>query len=129
MDALGKHLLLELKDCNRKRLSDLDFLKGTLLSAARESGAIILGESFHSFLPYGGVSGVVIIAESHLSIHTWPEYGYAAVDIFTCGNSLHPQRAVDLLVKELQARDSSILELMRGNLNSQVSHEGKQVVL
>lgn len=128
MDAIGKHLLVELKECNRKRLSDLDFLKDTLLSAAREAGATILGESFHSFPPYGGVSGVVIIAESHLSIHTWPEYCYAAVDIFTCGNSLRPQRAVDLLVKELQARDFSILELNRGILNSLVSHEGKQVV-
>jgi S-adenosylmethionine decarboxylase len=111
-------LLLELKDCDRKRLSDLDFLKNALLSASREAGAIILGESFHPFPPYGGVSGVVIIAESHLSIHTWPEYGYAAVDIFTCGNSLHPERAVDLLVRELQARDPSILELKRGILNS-----------
>lgn len=128
MDALGKHLLVELKDCNRERLSDLEFLKDVLLSAAREAGATILGESFHSFPPYGGVSGVVIIAESHLSIHTWPEYCYAAADIFTCGNSLRPQRAVDLLVKELQARDSSILELNRGILNSLVSHEGKQVV-
>lgn len=118
MDALGKHLLLELKDCNRKLLSDLDFLRDTLLCAAREAGAIIVGESFHPFPPYGGVSGVVIIAESHLSIHTWPEYGYAAVDIFTCGNTIKPQRAVKLLVRELQAGDSSILELERGILKS-----------
>lgn len=118
MDALGKHLLLELKGCDCKLLSDLDFLRDTLLAAAREAGAIVLGESFHLFPPYGGVSGVVIIAESHLSIHTWPEYGYAAVDIFTCGNSLHPERAVDLLVRELRARDSSILEVKRGILNS-----------
>ena len=68
MDALGKHSLLELKDCDCKLLSDLDFLRDTLLAAAREAGAIVLGESFHPFPPYGGVSGVVIIAESHLSI-------------------------------------------------------------
>lgn len=129
MDVLGKHLILELKDCDRKRLSDLDFLRNTLLSACRAAGAIILGESFHSFPPYGGVSGVVIIAESHFSVHTWPEHGYAAVDIFTCGNSLHPERAVELLVRELQARDHSILELNRGILNSPsepwMNHEGK----
>ena len=129
MDALGKHLILELKDCDRKRLSDLDFLRNTLLSACRAAGAIILGESFHSFPPYGGVSGVVIIAESHFSVHTWPEYGYAAIDIFTCGNSLYPEGAVELLVKELQARDHSILELNRGILNSPsepwMNHEGK----
>ncbi len=129
MDALGKHLILELKDCDRKRLSDLDFLRNTLLSACRAAGAIILGESFHSFPPYGGVSGVVIIAESHFSVHTWPEYGYAAIDIFTCGNSLYPEGAVELLVRELQARDHSILELNRGILNSPsepwMNHEGK----
>lgn len=129
MDALGKHLILELKDCDRKRLSDLDFLRNTLLSACRAAGAIILGESFHSFPPYGGVSGVVVIAESHFSVHTWPEYGYAAIDIFTCGNSLQPEGAVELLVRELQARDHSILELNRGILNSPsepwVNHEGK----
>lgn len=127
MDALGKHLLLELRDCNREFLSDLSFLRNALLSAAREAGALILGESFHPFPPYGGVSGVVIIAESHLSIHTWPEYGYAAVDIFTCGNSLHPQRAVNLLVKGLEARNTSIVEVKRGILNStsELCHERK----
>ena len=109
-------MLLELKDCNSKLLSDLDFLRDTLLAAAREAGAIIVGESFHPFPPYGGVSGVVIIAESHLSIHTWPEYGYAAVDIFTCGNTINPERAVELLIRELQAGDSSIVELERGIL-------------
>jgi len=118
LTAIGKHLVLELKDCDRERLSDRDFLKDTLLSACSVAGATILSESFHSFPPYGGVSGVVIIAESHFSIHTWPEYGYAAIDIFTCGNSIHPERAVELLVRELQARDHSILELSRGILNS-----------
>lgn len=118
MAAVGKHLLLDLKDCERKLLSDSEFLKDTLLSACRVAGATILSESFHSFPPYGGVSGVVIIAESHFSVHTWPEYDYAAIDIFTCGNSLHPERAVELLVRELQARDHSILELNRGVLNS-----------
>ena len=115
MAAIGKHLILELNDCDRDRLSDRDFLKDTLLSACRVSGATILSESFHSFSPYGGVSGVVIIAESHFSVHTWPEYGYAAIDIFTCGNSIHTQKAVDLLVGKLQARDHSVLELNRGN--------------
>ena len=115
MASVGKHLVLDLKYCDRKLISDRDFLKETLLAACTVSGATILSNSFHSFPPYGGVSGVVIIAESHFSVHTWPEYGYAAIDIFTCGDSLHPQKAVDLLVKELQARDHSILELNRGN--------------
>ena len=127
MEAIGTHLLLELKDCNRERLSDLDFIRNILLSAAREAGATIIGESFHSFPPYGGVSGMVIIAESHLSIHTWPEYGYAAVDIFTCGDRLHPQRAVQMLISGLEAKNHSLMELKRGVLDSrgELRHEGK----
>jgi len=99
-------------------LCDLGFLRDSLLYAAREAGATIIGDSFHPFPPYGGVSGVVIIAESHLSIHTWPEYGYAAVDIFTCGHALHPEKAVDLLINALEASDTSTVELKRGVLDS-----------
>jgi len=123
LDALAKHVLLELNDCNRERLSDIDFLRDALLSAAREAGATIISDSFHTFPPYGGVSGVVIVLESHLSVHTWPEHGYAAVDIFTCGSRVRPEMAVDLLVRELQAKDSSIVELKRGIVKSPVSHE------
>ncbi len=118
MNALGKHLLLELKDCNREVLNDLGFLKGILLSAASEAGATVLEESFHQFAPYG-VSGVVIIAESHLFIHTWPECGYAAVDIFTCGDSVQPEKAAQKLIRELGAKSHSMLEIRRGILDSQ----------
>ena len=118
MNALGKHLLLELKDCNREVLDDLSFLKGILLAAASEAGATVLGESFHQFSPHG-VSGVVIIAESHLFIHTWPECGYAAVDIFTCGNSVQPEKAVQKLIRELGAKNHSMLEIRRGILDTQ----------
>ena len=118
MNALGKHLLLELKDCDREVLNDLGFLKSILLAAASESGATILGESFHQFNPHG-VSGVVIIAESHLFIHTWPECGYAAVDIFTCGNSVQPEKAAQKIIRELGAKNHSILEIQRGILNAE----------
>ena len=123
MEALGKHVILELHDCDRKCLSNCEFLRATLLEACRRAGATILGNSFHVFSPYDGVSGVIIIAESHLSIHTWPEYRYAAVDIFACGNSLHPERAVEFMVKELKAGNHSIIELERGIINSLVLHE------
>ena len=116
MNALGKHLLLELKDCDREVLNDLDFLKGILLAAANEAGATVLGESFHQFSPHG-VSGVVIIAESHLFIHTWPECGYAAVDIFTCGDSVQPGKAAQKLIRGLGAKSHSILEIKRGILD------------
>jgi len=87
LNALGRHLLLDLNDCDKEVLNDLSFLRNTLVAAAIDCGATVLGESFHPFQPQG-VSGVVVIAESHLSIHTWPEYGYAAVDIFTCGTEI-----------------------------------------
>ena len=118
MNALGRHLLLELKDCDREVLNDLGFLKGLLSAAASEAGATILGESFHQFNPHG-VSGVVIIAESHLFIHTWPEHGYAAIDIFTCGNSVQPGKAAQILIRELDSKNHSILEIQRGILDTE----------
>ena len=118
MNALGKHLLLELKDCDKEVLNDLSFIKKVLLQAANEAGTTVLGESFHQFNPHG-VSGVVVIAESHIFIHTWPEHGYAAVDIFTCGDTVQPQKAAQLLVKELRAESHSMLEIQRGILESQ----------
>jgi len=117
LNALGKHLLLELKDCDKEMLNDLSFLKSSLLTAATEAGAVVLGESFHQFNPQG-VSGVVIIAESHLFIHTWPEYGYAAADIFTCGNSVQPQKAAEILVGKLGSKNHSIMEIQRGILDT-----------
>jgi S-adenosylmethionine decarboxylase proenzyme len=94
-------------------LDDLDFLKECLNEAAIQCGATVVGESFYHFSPYG-VSGVVNIAESHIAIHTWPEYGYAAVDVFTCGNNVDPEKAVRLLTERLQAKSHSLIELRRG---------------
>lgn len=123
MNALGKHILLELKDCNREALNDLDFLRGIMLTAANDCGATVLGESFHPFNPQG-VSGVVVIAESHISIHTWPEYGYAAVDIFTCGNSVQPEKAVTVLIEKLGSKNHSLIEIQRGLLVEALSGVG-----
>ena len=115
MNVLGRHLLVELQDCNREVLNNLSFLRDAMVAAAIDSGALVLGESFHHFSPQG-VSGVVIIAESHLSIHTWPEYGYAAVDIFSCGTAVKPQKAADTLVGKLEAKNHSLQEIQRGIL-------------
>jgi S-adenosylmethionine decarboxylase len=109
--------MLELKDCDREVLNDLSFLQSILSAAASEAGATVLGNSFHQFEPQG-VSGVVIIAESHLFIHTWPECGYAAVDIFTCGDSVKPGKAAKILVEKLGAKNHSILEIQRGILDT-----------
>ena len=116
MNALGRHLLMELKDCNGEVLDDVDALKDALLTAANEAGATVLGESFHRFSPHG-ISGVVIIAESHLFIHTWPEYSYAAADIFTCGDSVRPEKAAEIIIRKLGAREHSIKEIQRGTLS------------
>ena len=120
MNALGKHLLLELQGCDREVLNDISFLRSTLLAAARECGATILGESFHQFSPQG-VSGIVVIAESHLFIHTWPEYGYAAADIFTCGNTVKPERAVEVMTRGLNSKNHSCVEMRRGIIDTSES--------
>jgi S-adenosylmethionine decarboxylase proenzyme len=106
---------VELNDCDREVLNDLDLLRDAMLTAAIKCGAVILGDSFHRFSPQG-VSGVVVIAESHLSIHTWPEYGYAAVDVFTCGTTVNPQMAAEVLIERLGSKSHSITEIPRGVL-------------
>lgn len=115
MNALGTHLLAELRDCDRDRLDDLAYIREALLSAATEVGATILGDTFHQFSPQG-VTGIVAIAESHLSIHTWPEYGYAALDVFTCGTSFIPAKAARLVIQRLDCKNPEIVEIPRGKL-------------
>jgi S-adenosylmethionine decarboxylase proenzyme len=115
LNALGTQILLELKDCNRDLLNDLPHIRDSLLQAARKTGATVIGQSFHQFSPQG-VTGVIAIAESHLCIHTWPEYGYAAVDIFTCGEGFKPLDAVALVVDSLECADHSVTEIQRGVL-------------
>jgi len=97
-------------------LDDLPYIRSALLEAAEKTGATVIG-SFHHFSPQG-VTGVVAIAESHLCIHTWPEYGYAAVDIFTCGKGFKPRKAADLIIQRLQCVQPSITELQRGLISS-----------
>jgi S-adenosylmethionine decarboxylase proenzyme len=86
-----------------------------LVAGAKIAKATIIGTHFHQFSPFG-ISGVVVIAESHVAIHTWPEHGYAAVDIFTCGETLHPDMAAQYFVEKFQSRQPSLVELKRGML-------------
>ena len=113
MYALGTHLLVELRECNAKILSNLKEVQTALINAAKIAEATIVEVAFHEFNPFG-ISGMVIIAESHLSIHTWPEYKYAAVDIFTCGNTIKPEKAVSYLIEKFQSKNPSVVELKRG---------------
>ena len=113
METLGRHLLVEFHECDSVVLDDFDTVKREMLEAAKVAGATIVGDVFHRFSP-PGASGAVVIAESHLSIHTWPEYGYAAVDLFTCGTSVDPFKAFDHLTGVLGARRVEHTEHRRG---------------
>ncbi|MFH2011014.1 MAG: polyamine aminopropyltransferase [bacterium] len=101
MQGLGKHILAEFYGCDFEKLNDPELLKTASLDAVRRSGATIMSHHFKVFEPQG-VSGVIVIAESHLSFHTWPEHGYAAVDYFTCGDRIDIHLAVDVLALALQ---------------------------
>lgn len=113
MQSLGTHLLLELWECSPEILKDLDKVRDAMVSAANEAKATVVEVAFHEFNPFG-ISGMVIIAESHLSIHTWPEYGYAAVDIFTCGDLIKPEVAADYLVEQFGAKMMDKKVMSRG---------------
>jgi len=113
MKALGTHLLIELWSCNTQKLDNLDYLERIMSQAAEVAGATVLKTAFQDFNPQG-VSGVVVIAESHLTIHTWPELGYAALDIFTCGTTVDPWKAAGFLRQELEAEGYQMRDLKRG---------------
>lgn len=110
--ALGRHLIVEVFDADPSLLNDAQALEQLLLDAARAVHATVIQSVFHQFSPYG-VSGVVVIAESHLAIHTWPEYGYAAIDIFTCGPKMDLDAAIEVIRAGLGGRIFQI-EIRRG---------------
>lgn len=121
--ALGKHVLVEFTGCSIDILEDATRVEQLMRAAAEEANATVINaifidskrenSNFHRFSPYG-ISGVVVIQESHLAIHTWPEYQYAAVDIFTCGTDVDPMRAYDYLKKRFKARKGHYQEIGRG---------------
>lgn len=115
MESLGRHLILEMWDCDDNVINDVDKIRELLNAAAKDAGAIVIKSFSHKFSPFG-VTGVALLAESHISIHTWPEEGYVAVDIFTCGTAANPQLAVQRLLVELKPKNSTSIELKRGSL-------------
>lgn len=110
---LGQHVLAEFFECDPNILNNVSMVEKLMIEAALECGATIVQKCFHMFNPYG-VSGVVIIAESHLAIHTWPELGYAAVDLFTCGDKCDPKVSYEYLRKMFNSKNASYTELKRG---------------
>ncbi|MGZ3690316.1 MAG: polyamine aminopropyltransferase [Pseudobdellovibrio sp.] len=113
MKALGRHILVEFLNCKADVLNDVAAIENAMVEAAQIAGATVINSTFHHFSPYG-VSGVVVIQESHLAIHTWPEYRYAAVDLFTCGDSVDPWVSFEHLKKAFDASYSA-LEMNRGS--------------
>lgn len=113
--ALGNHILVEFMNCDPHIMNDVAAIERDMVAAAQKAGATVINSTFHHFSPYG-VSGVVVIQESHLAIHTWPEYGYAAVDLFTCGE-MDAWISFDFLKDAFKSKSYSAIEMKRGSVN------------
>jgi S-adenosylmethionine decarboxylase proenzyme len=128
LEALGRHILAEFFQCDSEILNDTSKIEKLMCDAAEKCGATIVESVFHTFNPFG-VSGVVVIQESHLAIHTWPEYGYAAVDVFTCGDTVDPWVAAEYLKESLASREVTTVELTRGEIKNQGVLHHKPVMI
>ncbi len=117
MRPLGTHFLLDVAGAPFATLDDAVRIERALVDAVRAMGAKVLGIHIHRLSPQG-VSGVVVISESHLTIHTWPERGEAAVDLFTCGDAVSARAAVDALARALGASDAKVEQRVRGVASS-----------
>jgi S-adenosylmethionine decarboxylase len=113
MDTMGRHIIAELWDCNPEKLNDMEFVERLFVDAALQAGAEVREVAFHKFAPHG-VSGVVIISESHLKIHSFPEHGYASVDVFTCRDRIDPAIAANYIAEKLDAEIRENVEIPRG---------------
>ena len=113
MDYLGYQIIADLHDCDAELLKNVDYVQEAMLEAARQAQATIVSHTFHQFSPYG-VSGAVIISESHLAIHTWPEHRFAAIDLFTCGEVIDAKIALTVLRDAFKAGHLSVTEMRRG---------------
>lgn len=111
-EVLGRHLLLDLSGCDGDLLAQAEGLEALFCEAVRTGGATVVSSHFHQFAPQG-VSGVVVLAESHVTVHTWPEAGFAAVDIFTCGSTFKPEAIEQAIVDALAPRSVKRHDLTR----------------
>lgn len=112
--SVGTHVVLECYGCDSELINNEDFIRSSMLEAAMISGCSIINSVFHSF-PVQGVSGIVLIEESHLSIHTWPELSYAAVDVFTCGSRVDAFKIKEFLLEKFCSKDFDHFEIIRGS--------------
>jgi S-adenosylmethionine decarboxylase len=112
-EVVGRHVIAELLGGNPNLLNDERYLRAALKEAAERAGGTVLDVTSHKFTPQG-VTALALLSESHISIHTWPEHGYSAVDVFTCGSHTNPQLACDFLKKILECTGESVKVLERG---------------
>ena len=111
VEFAGSHLIIDLWEA--KRLDELDHMETVLREAVRVAGATLLHIHLHHFTPSGGISGVAVLAESHISVHTWPERDFAALDVFMCGDA-RPEMAIPVLRRAFSPGRMEITDLMRG---------------
>lgn len=121
--SLGRHIVAEFYGCDEGKLTDCRLMEELLVKAAREAGLTIVDSKTHNFIP--GVTSLVIVGESHLAVHTWPEYSYVAVDIFVCGNK-DPWKAYRVIYELLKPEKVSVIELRRGILAGVVEAIGRE---
>jgi len=125
MTRLGTQLLADLYECKPERLGDPEAICNLMLEAARLAGATVIAHSFHRFEPHG-VSGVIVLAESHFAIHTWPEHNYAALDLFTCGQNMTTDACFGYLIESFGSARHSSTRVIRGEVpdsNAQVRRD------
>lgn len=110
---LGRHILVEYFGCDRAIINDLETVRSAMLHTAEEIQVTVINEVIHQFNPHG-ISGVVVIAESHLAIHTWPDHGCVSIDIFSCQLDINPDSAIQYLKTVFRAETVSVVEMARG---------------
>lgn len=125
MEHLGQHLIIEFWGCN-EFINDASKMRTAMLEAVQAAQATLLDLHIHTFSPQG-VTGVAVLTESHLSVHTWPEYGYLAADVFTCGKTTRPLAAAEVLKRHFQPTQEEVRLIYRGIFSDRSSHEKSKV--
>ncbi len=113
MEAIGYHYIVEASGCDPEILKDSDRIKEIMFNAAKLGKMDVKTVYFYKFSPTG-VSGILVVSESHLSIHTWPENRYAAIDVFICGKESEPEKALDFILNSLNSSYAHVTEVERG---------------
>lgn len=125
---VGSHCILELYECPNHLLNDFEFISQALKEAVKQAKSTLLKELTHQFEPYG-ITAIALLAESHISVHTWPEIGYVAVDMFSCGEDAEPEKACHYLTEAFQASKHVLLTLPRGRISPEMQKRLEESLL